>query len=113
MKVRSGFVSNSSSTSFVVVNKTKKNLTLLDFVEENPQLVKEWNAEYDEKDTKRSMIRDAKKRGTIIKPGDQILVFGDEDGDVLGRVFDYILRDGGSSKRFNWKFDDGRKKILS
>ena len=73
MKTRNGFVSNSSSTSFVVVNKTSKPLTLLDFVEENPQLVKEWNEEYDYKDNQKAMVKDAKKRGTIIESGEQIL----------------------------------------
>ena len=31
-------------------------------------------------------------------------IFGDEDGTVIGRIFDYILRDGGESKNFKWSF---------
>jgi hypothetical protein len=36
----------------------------------------------------------------------KILVFGDEDGDVIGNVFDYMLRDGGKSKNFKWKISE-------
>ena len=30
--------------------------------------------------------------------------FGDEQGTLIGQVFDYILRDGGSSENFTWRF---------
>ena len=39
MKIRKGFVSNSSSTAFMITNLTNKEKTLVDFVEENPQLI--------------------------------------------------------------------------
>ena len=31
-------------------------------------------------------------------------IFGDEDGSLIGEVFDYILRDGGESESFKWKY---------
>jgi len=37
MKVRTKFVSNSSSTAFTILNKTDKEKDLVDFVKENPQ----------------------------------------------------------------------------
>lgn len=109
MKIRSGFVSNSSSCSFIIHNKTDKPLSLVDFVKENPQLVEEFKKEYSyesyQKFSQEDMIKDAKKRKQKFKPGQNIVAYGDEDGDVLGNVFDYILRDGGKSKSFTWIFN--------
>jgi hypothetical protein len=104
-KFRNGFVSNSSSTSFIINNKTDRYLTLVEFVEENPQLVDQFNVEYDWNSfTQSEMLQDAKRRNQIFKPGESIEAYGDEDGDTLGHVFDYILRDGGDSKSFTWSF---------
>ena len=36
----------------------------------------------------------------------QLGVFGDEQGTLIGQVFDYILRDGGRSKNFAWEFHE-------
>jgi hypothetical protein len=41
-----GFVSNSSSSSFYITNKSDKTLTLVDFVKENPQLIKQYLDRY-------------------------------------------------------------------
>ena len=46
MKLRQGFVSNSSSCSFLITNTSDKTLTLADFVKENPQIIKEYLDEY-------------------------------------------------------------------
>ncbi|MFA5406998.1 MAG: hypothetical protein WC307_06600 [Candidatus Nanoarchaeia archaeon] len=92
MKVRTSFVSNSSSTSFIITNLTSEPLTLLDFVKENPQVLEEF------------MIKCAEQRAQTLMPGDNTVEYGDEDGDKLGVVYDYGLRDGGSSARFKWEF---------
>lgn len=111
MKIRKGFVSNSSSTSFVITNTSEEEKTLVDFVQENPQLVKAFLEEFDWYNeeggyTQENMLKNAESEyATTFKPSEhKILRFGDEDGSILGCVFDYMLRDGGESKSFKWKF---------
>ena len=116
MKIRLGFVSNSSSTSFVITNTSSEEKTLVNFVEENPQLVKEFLEEYNWHGeeagyTQENMLKDAESEyATMFEPSEQkILTFGDEDGTILGHIFDYILRDGGKSESFEWKFHEYRR----
>jgi hypothetical protein len=111
MKLRNGFVSNSSSTSFIITNKTNNDLTLVDFVKENPQLIEEFVDDYDwyKEDNgynQDELIKSAENRDTLIKSGEQLMIFGDEDGDLIGHVFDYVLCDGGDSENFKWKFKE-------
>jgi hypothetical protein len=112
MKIRNGFVSNSSSTSFVIKNLTGDRLTLEDFVEENPQLIKEfrdcydWNTEEDGF-TQEELLKSARANNIDFDPNsEQECVFGDSQGTLIGQVFDYILRDGGTSKSFSWRFKE-------
>jgi len=111
MKIRSGFVSNSSSTAFIITNKTGYPIDLKYFVEENPQLIKKFREEYDwykAKDgyNQKCLVKSAADRHDMIGPGDNYRVFGDEQGDLVGAVFDYILRDGGESESFRWRFKE-------
>jgi len=112
MKTRSGFVSNSSSTSFIITNLSNRELTVVDFVKENPDIVSGWNTEYKKDITQEQMIESAEER---VKTKSETYCFaankaqryrfGDEDGDLIGQVFDYMLRDGGRSENFVWHFD--------
>lgn len=81
-------------------------MTVADFALENAYLVEEYNAKYGFGGTVEAAVESAKVcYGDIeLKPGDNEVIFGDEDGTVLGRIYDYILRDGGKSERFKWCF---------
>lgn len=111
MKIRSSFVSNSSSSSFIIRNISNENKTLVDFVNENPQLLEQFKCRYDwyaddPKYNQKMMVQCAEKENITFYPNvDELCTFGDEDGTVIGNVFDYILRDGGKSESFVWKFD--------
>lgn len=108
MKIRNGFVSNSSSSSFMIQNISQEDKTLIEFVKENLHLVDQFNKEYRCLYTHDQMIESAERYWQdydVLKPGqEEEWTFGDEDGTVVGKVFDYILRDGGTSKSFDWEF---------
>lgn len=107
MKTRMGFVSNSSSTSFLITNISSEEKTLIDFVVENAHLVEQFNKEYSADESLGDVIKDAENSDEVFPPGKEVsIVFGDEDGTAIGRVFDYILRDGGTSKSFTWEFEE-------
>ncbi len=96
MKKREGYISNSSSTSFIIKNKSNRELTLVDFVKENPQLVEEWNSGYGYNVTQQELLESGEKNNFDFPENSSYnYVFGDEDGTLIGRIFDYILRDGG------------------
>ncbi len=109
MKIRNGFVSNSSSSSFVITNKTKENKTLLDFARETLYLLEEFKKEYDwYKDdpmfTEEKFFESVNSYNIDWEPKEKkICDFGDEDGTTIGNVYDYMLRDGGKTKSFSWK----------
>jgi len=112
MKIRKGFVSNSSSTSFTITNLTDKEKTLVDFVKETPHLIEDFKKEYDwHKDDKdfcqEKLLISAKENNIIFKPNEsKCCIFGDEDGTLVGHVYDYMLRDITGSKSFNVAFDE-------
>lgn len=111
MKVRCGYVSNSSSTSFVIRNISGEPKTLVDFAKETAYLCEEFERQYKIKYAKSDYIQSAKDRqfkgtGFALSPGESIkFAFGDEDGDAIGYVCDYMLRLPKQTASFSWEFD--------
>lgn len=118
MKVRNGFVSNSSSTSFCIYNNTVEVKTWKDFFQENDSQIREWLEEWDSKyydsltgsgvslDYKIALMLEELKEECDISPGQNSFIFGDEQGTLVGRVFDYALRGGSPSESFSWEVDE-------
>ena len=61
----------------------------------------------DYKYTQENLIESARKNNMKFRPGHgKWSAFGDEYGTLIGQVFDYILREGGSSENFTWRFSE-------
>lgn len=112
MKFRNGFVSNSSSSSFVIVNKTNRTMTIVDFVLDNSELIRKFNKLYRISNcTLNDVIKSAKKRFhdnpenyTFAPNVEKVCDFGDSDGDVMGTVYDYMLREESETRNWKWNW---------
>lgn len=128
MKIRNGFVSNSSSCSFTIVNKTINKKNLVDFAKEVAYLVDKYNIEYNNNENEKNFIKSAKNEfiyhennkklnqyrydngigiNLYINPlSCETWVFGDEQGTIIGRILDYMLRKSDQTKSFSWELKE-------
>lgn len=117
MKLRNGFVSNSSSCSFIVTNKTNQDLDYSELVRDLKDVIAAYFINYgwdggrltDELHV--SLIEGAKTLKRVFKAkSNEEMQFGDNAGEfqgVVGSAVDYIIRDRDfESDRFHIKFEE-------
>ena len=117
MKIRLGFVSNSSSSSFLITNKSRKSKKMKDFAKQisfiHDKFIEEFPEYFNDKDkrkrySKEEMIKEANKSIPMSwGPGKTHKVeFSTEDGvyNLLGFVVAVMLRENGETEDFSWKY---------
>lgn len=119
MKIRNGFVSNSSSSSFVFINKTSEEKTWYDFIKENEEKFKEAidvvceNYEVENCSSKENIFKNAiefsKKMKIGLYPGDNYIEIG-EDCKTLDWILDCLCTKG-DSENFGWRFVNASNSI--
>lgn len=105
MKIRDDFITNSSSTAFFIT-VYKDGLTAEEFVEKLFEYgIKSCIKTYWDKEeiTPEDLVSSLKNAYSHIFPaalGTHYVIFGDEQGPLAGKVFDYCLRKGFSNEKF-------------
>jgi hypothetical protein len=104
MKLRNGFVSNSSSSCFLVSNLWNDTQTLAAFIRENTQLVDQYNMEHKgtRHYTHKEVVECAEAEHLDFGPAeDKVVAFG-EQYNALGDVCRWMT--DGRSPNWKWQF---------
>lgn len=99
MKTRTGFASNSSSSSFMITNISNQPKTLVDFIKENPHLIEQYGGCGF---TQEDLLISAEENNISFNPEERkYCTFGDQGEDLIGHVL-YELPTSGQSESFIW-----------
>jgi hypothetical protein len=102
MKIRLGFVSNSSSSSFCISNITNEDKKLSDFILENIHFVDEYNCYFKDNIIKENIL-DNLQNLTIKANSSWVVKFDDNDRTIPAElVFRRQLSPSGKSQSFEW-----------
>ncbi len=106
MKQRQGFVSNSSSSSFILTNLLEGNKVLLDFVRDNPELLEGYAKDCFNDYTQRDIELDAAKYVTIFPPGEEVrCYFSNEVDSKAEEMLRHMLEIGGNKEINGWRWE--------
>lgn len=108
MKTRSGFVSNSSSSSFIITNLTNQEKTLVDFIRDNPGLLKtfvgddKWYSDYTDEVVEDS----AEKYNKTFPPGEEVRCsFTNEGGSKVETMLRHMLEVTEDKETDEWRWE--------